>query len=58
MVMRVKPNIKEAKMHLARLRHLVANKKTVLHDMNEEEVIDSIRKTRSEIWDKKLVTRS
>lgn len=54
----VKPNVKKAKMHLSKLRHLVSKKKTPFSGMSEEEAIKKIRKTREEIWDKKLVTRS
>lgn len=53
-----KPNVKKAKIHLTKLRQLISKKKTPLADMNEEEVIKTIRKTREELWDKKLATRS
>ncbi|MBI4822909.1 MAG: hypothetical protein HY805_01600 [Nitrospirae bacterium] len=54
----VKPDIKKAKRHLAKLRELASKKKTPFSDMNEEEAIKAIRRTREEIWDKKLVARS
>lgn len=54
----VKPNVKKAKLHLAKLRRLVSKKKTPLSNMSEEEVIKTMRKMREEIWDKKLAARS
>ena len=51
-----KVNIKKAKMHLAKLRRLAARKKSPLAEMSEEEVIKTIRKTREELWDKKLAS--
>lgn len=53
-----KVNIRKAKTHLAKLRRLTAQKKSPLAEMSEEEVIKTIRKTREELWDKKLATRS
>ena len=53
-----KNNVKKAKKNLAKLRKLVSQKKTPFNNMTEEEVITAIRKTREEIWDKKLATRS
>jgi acyl-CoA reductase-like NAD-dependent aldehyde dehydrogenase len=47
----VKPDIKKAKRHLAKLRQLASKKKTHLADMIEEEVIKAIRKTREEVWE-------
>ncbi len=52
-----KPNIKKAKRHLAKLRQLVSRKPARLLHMDEEEVIKTIRKSREEIWDKKLAAR-
>ncbi len=53
-----KLNIKKAKIHLTKLRQLAKRKKTPLAEMSEEEVIKTIRKTREELWDKKLAARS
>lgn len=53
-----RPNVKKAKLHLARLRQLVSKKKPPFSGMREEEVITAVRKTREEIWDKKLALRS
>lgn len=52
-----KPNVKKAKKHLNKLRQLVSKKRTPFLDMSEEDVIRAIRKTREEIWEKKLVAR-
>ncbi|MBI5181587.1 MAG: hypothetical protein HZA06_01590 [Nitrospirae bacterium] len=53
-----KPNVKKAQRHLEKLRKLISKRKHPLSDMTEEEVIKTLRKTREEIWDKKLATRS
>jgi len=58
MIVSVKPNVKKAKKHLAKLRELVSKRKHPFSEMSEEEIINALRKTREEIWDKKLVTRS
>jgi len=52
-----KANVRKARLHLDKLRHLVSRKKTPLSGMREEDVIEEIRKTREEIWDKKLALR-
>ena len=54
----MKANIKKAKNHLAKLRKLVSKKESRFAHMNEDKVIKAIRKTREEIWDKKLAPRS
>ena len=51
-----KVNIKKANMHLAKLRRLATREKSPLAEMSEEEVIKTIRKTREELWDKKLAS--
>ena len=53
-----KPDVKRAKTQVAKLRKLAFHKKSPLTDMKEEEVIKLIRKTREELWDKKLASRS
>lgn len=53
-----KPDIKKAKRHLAKLRELISKRKHPFSDMMEEEIIEALRKTREEIWDKKLAARS
>lgn len=49
-----KPNPKKAKMHLEKLRQLIAKRKTVFAGMTEEEAIKEIRKTREKLWKEKL----
>ncbi len=56
--MMVKPDVKEAKLHLSKLRQLVSRKRTPFNGMSEEEVIEAIRKTREELWSKKLAVRT
>ena len=53
-----KPNIKKAKEHLTKLRKLISKRKHSFSDMTEDEVIETLRKSREDIWDKKLVTLS
>jgi len=52
-----KPDVKKAKGHLKKLRELVSKRKHPFFDMTEDEIIETLRKTREEIWEKKLVTR-
>lgn len=49
-----KPNIKKAKMHLEKLRHLISTRKSPFSHMSEEEAIKEIRKTREKLWEEKL----
>ncbi|MEW6042369.1 MAG: hypothetical protein AB1633_12695 [Elusimicrobiota bacterium] len=53
----VKPDVKKAKRHLKKLRELVSKRKHPFSDMTEDEIIETLRKTREEIWEKKLATR-
>ena len=53
-----KPDIKKAKAHLVKLRQLVSQRKSPLAEMSEEEAIEAIRKTREELWSKKLAVHS
>ena len=53
-----KPNVKKAQRHLAKLRELVSKRKHPFSNMTEEEIINTLRKTREEIWGKKLAARS
>lgn len=57
-VIMAKPDIKRAKRHLVKLRELISKRKHPFSDMTEEEIIEALRKTREEIWDKKLAARS
>jgi archaellum component FlaC len=49
--------IKQAKKHLKRIRELVAQKPSPFAGMTEEEVIGHLRKTRKQLWERKLATR-
>ncbi|MFA4889200.1 MAG: hypothetical protein WC628_06470 [Candidatus Omnitrophota bacterium] len=49
-----KPNPKKAKMHLEKLRKLIAQRKSQFAGMSKEEVIQAIRKTREELWEHKI----
>jgi hypothetical protein len=52
-----KPDVKKAKKHLKKLRELVSKRKHPFSDMTEDEIIEALRKTREELWEKKLVAR-
>ncbi len=54
----MKQNIKKAKRHLTKLRELVSRRKPPLSEVKEEKVLETLRKTREELWDKKLVTEN
>ena len=49
-----KTDIKKAKMHLDKLRQIVAKNPSPIFKMSKEEVIRTLRKTREAIWEKKL----
>lgn len=53
----IKPNIKQAKKHLAKIRELVAKNPLPIFHMNKEDVIKALRKTRESIWEEKLASR-
>jgi hypothetical protein len=53
-----KPDAKRAMQHFERLCRHVAQRKSPFEGMTEEEVIEKLRKTREELWEKKLATRS
>lgn len=52
-----KPNIKEAKKHLAKIRELVAENPSGIFRMSKDEAIEALRKTREAIWEEKLASR-
>lgn len=52
-----KPNIKKAKLHLEKLRQLVAKRKNPFAHKSEEEVIRALRKTREKLWEEKIAGR-
>ncbi len=54
----MKKNIKEAKKHFEKLRKMIAERPSPFAGMTEEGVINKLRKTREELWEKKLAARS
>ncbi len=54
----MKQNIKKAKRHLTKLRELVSKRKHPLTEVKEEKVLETLRKTREELWDHKFASRS
>jgi len=54
----MKQNLKKAKRHLAKLRELVSKRKHPLTEVKEEKVLETLRKTREELWDKKFAART
>lgn len=50
----MKPDPKKARMHLKKLRQLIAQRKSPFAGMNKEQVIQVIRKTREELWEHKI----
>ncbi|MBI4690041.1 MAG: hypothetical protein HY754_07210 [Nitrospirae bacterium] len=52
-----KPNAKKAMQHFEKLCELVSKRKSPFEGMSEEEVIQKLRKTREELWEKKLASR-
>ncbi len=53
-----KPDPKRAKKHLEKLYQLASQSKSPFEGMSDEEIIKKLRKTREEIWEEKLATRS
>lgn len=53
-----KANPQKAKKHLERVRELISKSKHPFSDMTEDEIIEVLRKTRKELWEKKLAARS
>jgi hypothetical protein len=54
----MKQNLKKSKQHLAKLRELISKRKRPLSEAKEEKVIETLRKTREELWDKKFAART
>ena len=48
---------RKAKMHLEKIRKLVAQRTSPFAGMSEEEVINHLRKIRQELWEEKLAVR-
>ncbi len=53
-----KPDAKRALQHFEKLCQLVAQRKSSFEGMTEEEIIEKLRKTRKELWDEKLASRT
>jgi len=53
-----KPNAKRAMQHFEKLCQLVSQRKSPFEGMTDEEVIEKLRKTREELWEKKLASRT
>ena len=51
-----KPNIKEAKKHLAKIRELVAQTRSPFAGMSKDEAIEQMRKVREKLWEEKLAS--
>jgi hypothetical protein len=54
----MKQNPKKAKRHLAKLRELISKRKRPLSAEKEEKVMETLRRTREELWDKKFAART
>lgn len=53
-----KPNIKQAKKHLTKIREIISkNPPPIFRLKNKEEVIKALRKTREAVWEEKLASR-
>jgi len=50
----IKQNIKKAKMHLEKIRQLMAKASSPYRGMSKQQVINEIRKTREKLWREKL----
>lgn len=50
----MKPNPKKAKMHLKKLRQLIAKNPAPIFKMSKEDVIKTLRATREKIWEEKF----
>ena len=53
----MKPDIKKARKHFEILCDLASKGKQPLAGMSKEQAIKAIRKTRKELWDKKIAAR-
>jgi len=54
----MKTNIKKARKHFEILCELASKSKQPLAGLTKEQAIEEIRKTRKELWDKKIAARS
>ena len=53
-----KPNPKEAKKHLEKLRQIIAKNPSPIFKMSKEDVIKTMRKTREKLWEEKFAHHS
>ena len=53
-----KSNAKRAMQHFEKLCQLVSQRKSAFESMTDEEVIKKLRKTREDLWEKKLASRT
>ena len=53
-----KPNPKEAKKHLEKLRQIIAKNPSPIFKMSKEDVIKTLRKTREKLWEEKFAHHS
>jgi len=54
----MKQDLKKAKRHLTKLRDLISKRKSSLSEVKKEKVMETLRKTREELWDKKFAARA
>ena len=53
-----KSDIKRARKHFNKIKHLVAERPSPYEGMSEEEAIETMRRTREKIWEKKIAISS
>ncbi|HHT9125681.1 MAG TPA: hypothetical protein ACFYD6_07665 [Candidatus Brocadiia bacterium] len=53
-----KPNPKEAKKHLEKIRQLMSKVSSPYKGMTKQQIIDEIRKTREKLWKERIAARS
>jgi len=54
----IKARIKEADKHFRKIKEIVAKTPNPLAGMSEEQIIEKLRKTREELWEKKIGSRT
>jgi len=53
----MKQDLKKAKRHLTKLRDLVSKRKRPLSEVKKEKILETLHKTRKELWDKKFAAQ-
>jgi len=53
-----KQKAKEALKHLKKLREMIAKNPPPIYKLSDEEIIEEMRKTREELWNKKYAFHS